>query len=74
MNNLPYSIYGAASVPYNDSFLLVGGYSYDTFEELDTILRYIPENDVWVEMPVKLQTPRYRHTVIPVKQSIFNSC
>ena len=73
-NNLPYPIEAAASVPYKDSFLLVGGYLYDTDEVLDTIIKYNPEDDSWLEMPAKLQTPRYWHTVIPVKQSIFNSC
>ena len=73
-NNLPYTLYGAASVPYNDSFLLVGGFTLDTFEYRDTILLYIPESDSWIELPTKLETPRYYHTVIPVERSIFPEC
>jgi len=73
-NSLPYGIGGAASVPYNDSFILVGGGDYDTGEYLDTIIKYVPEDDSWLEMPAKLQTPKAYHTVIPVKQSIFNAC
>ena len=72
-NDLPFALKGAASVPYNDSFLLVGGYDYHT-GYLDTILQYIPESDSWVEMPSKLETPRRGPTVIPVKLSIFPSC
>ena len=72
-NDLPIEIFGAASVPYNDSFLLVGGRECG-IQQLDTILLYIPESDSWVEMPPKLEIPRLDHTVIPVKRSIFPSC
>ena len=72
-NDLPIALFGAASVPYNDSFLLVGGRECG-IQQLDTILLYIPESDSWVEMPSKLKTPRQLPTVIPVKQSIFPSC
>ena len=72
---MPIGIYNAESVPYGDSFLLVGGFDYyDNFQLLDTILQYIPANDSWVELPTKLRTPRADHVVIPVKRSIFPSC
>ena len=73
-NDLPRGIYNAESVPFGDSFLLVGGYDSFEFELLDTFLQYIPANDSWVEMPAKLRTPRADHVVIPVKRSIFPSC
>ena len=74
MNDLPTAVFGADSVPYEDSFLLVGGADYYSYQTLDTILNYIPINDTWIEMPSKLKTPRVYPTVIPVKRSIFPSC
>ena len=73
-NDLPMDIYNAESVPFEDSFLLVGGYDHFQSEYLDTILRYIPANDSWLELPTKLRTPRADHVVIPVKRSVFPSC
>ena len=63
MNDLPIEVYGADSVPYEDSFLLVGGADYTTSQPLDTILNYIPSNDSWIEMPSKLNNARVYPTV-----------
>ena len=73
-NDLPTYIYNAESVPFGDSFLLVGGFDDSRYQLLDTFLQYIPANDSWVELPAKLKTPRADHVVIPVKRSIFPSC
>ena len=67
-------IYNAESVPFEDSFLLVGGYDYLQSDYLDTILQYVPANDTWLELPTKLSNPRADHVVIPVKRSVFPSC
>ena len=68
------AIYNAESVPFEDSFLLVGGYDNSKYQYLDTILQYIPSSDSWLELPTKLRTPRADHVVIPVKRSVFPSC
>ena len=73
-NNLPMYITNPDSVPFKDSFLLVGGFDYSRDQLLDTFLQYVPANDSWIEMPSKLRTPRADATVIPVKRSIFPSC
>ena len=67
-------IYNAESVPFGDSFLLVGGFDSSRYQLLDTFLQYIPANDSWIEMQAKIKTPRADHVVIPVKRSIFPSC
>ena len=57
--------YGA-SVPYQDSFLIMGGRCYDCSGNgyLDTIIKY-NEDGEWETLPVRLATGRYIHTVIP---------
>ena len=67
-------IYNPDSVPFGDSFLLIGGYDPSRNQLLDTILQYIPTNDSWVEMDAKLKVPRADVTVIPVQRSIFPEC
>ena len=67
-------ISNAESVPFEDSFLLVGGYDYSRDEYLDTVLQYIPASDSWLELPTKLRTARADHVVIPVMRSVFPSC
>ena len=66
-------VYGAASVPYGDSFFLAGGFDGHA-RPLDSFLLYVPGNDTWVEMPSRMRTPRGYPAVIPVKRSIFPSC
>ena len=74
VNNLPLDLVHAESVPFKESFVLFGGLFYEDLQPLDTILHYIPSNDTWVEMNVRLRTPRGYTTVIPVKRSIFPPC
>ena len=72
VNDLPTIRCCGDNVPFNNSFLLVGG--VDDTGVTDNILAYIPDNDSWMEMPSKLNTPKQYPTVIPVKRSIFPSC
>lgn len=44
--SLPYIISHGASVPYQDSFLVVGGYNAEDLD-LDTIYYCDPERDAW---------------------------
>ena len=72
-NPLPKSIYYAASVPYDNSFLLIGGYGSGTGDLAD-IYKYNPDNDEWTMLESELKTPRYRHVALLVPQSIFPEC
>ena len=47
---LPYDIWGPASVQYEDSLLLVGGYSYDSLDYPDTVLKFDVETEAWIPM------------------------
>ena len=55
--DLPVSnqLYWGASVPYGDTFLIIGGYDY---EYSDSILSFDPTLDSWVELPQKLTQGR----------------
>ena len=75
-NFLPYEVTTADSVPYEDTFALVGGHMcldslcYDS----DDILLYKPTNDSWVVMEGALKTQLSYPTAITVKRSIFPAC
>ena len=45
--SLPIPIYIGASVPYQDSFLIVGGHIAGEGSDLDTIYYYNPSTDNW---------------------------
>ena len=54
-----------ASVPYQDSFLIIGGNCHSCNDRvLDTIIKY-NEDGEWETLPMRLATGRYSHTVIP---------
>ena len=55
---LPVDIHKGASVPYKDSFLMVGGYSSDVGETLDTIYYYDPNLDQWDLLEQKMKMRR----------------
>ena len=56
--------YGA-SVPYQGSFLIIGGWCSSCWPRyLDTIIKY-NEDGEWETLPMRLATGRYSHTVIP---------
>ena len=71
-NRLPRPIQGAAAVPYEESFLLVGGFT-DDLESAD-ILKYDAAEDEWIKMEAELKTPRYDHVALLVDQSLFPEC
>ena len=49
-NMLPLPIKGASSLPYEDSFLMIGGYSQTLDEELNTVFRFDAEEESFVLM------------------------
>ena len=70
---MPKTIYGATVVPYLQSFILVGGYTYME-GYLDSVLFYEVDSDSWTKLDVTL--PRKAHTVsaMMVDRSIFPDC
>ena len=72
VNNLPKRINRATAVPYQNSFLLVGGL-VDGGRSGD-IYHYNAEDDQWLEMESKLKTPRFSHVALLLRQSLFPEC
>lgn len=56
--SLPYDIHYGASVPYGDSFLIVGGYSNGQFSYLDTIFYFNPETEIFELFDQTLSEPK----------------
>ena len=72
-NLLPKPIGEAAIVPYQTSFLLVGGYnSNDGY--IEDIYQYDAAIDEWIELEAKLKTPRSHHVALLVQPSLFPDC
>ncbi len=63
---LPQSISDVGSLPYLDSFCLVGGNGHR-----DAVLKYDPETGRWVEQTFKLSRGGHTDTVMTVKRSAF---
>ena len=59
----------SAVVPYEDTFLLVGGYNGNY---LGDVYRYNPSGDEWVKLTTELKLPRHSHTALLVQQSLFH--
>ena len=71
--NLPFPIIRAASVPFGDTFLIVGGISNGDGEELKTILEYDPVEEIWLVRPEELSIGRdYLHAVTAVNSNFIN--
>ena len=71
-NDLPFLLNYGDSVPYEDTFALVGG-EID-YKCSDAVLIYTPTDDSWVVMEGALKTPKRHATAIPVKRSMFPQC
>ena len=71
-NDLPFELNGADSVPYEDTFALVGGLNDTSNTYSDAILLYKPTDDTWIVMEGALKTPKELPTV--VKRSMFPNC
>ena len=69
-NNLPSSNHDGASVPYGDTFLIVGG--YDTFTEIDTILKYNPDEEFFETLPQHLLYGTARMAAMLVPDNYFD--
>ena len=52
------------SLPYGDSFVLVGGYGYESRQALGAIWRFKPETEQFVTLRERLARPRAGHAVV----------
>merc|ERR1712117_750216 len=80
-NPLPRSIEGAAVVPLDDTFLIVGGLDYIPSNPcplgpcpLDTIYKYNQADDSWTLQEAKLPYPVHKPVAMMVDRDIFSSC
>ena len=72
--DLPYGVAGGATVRTEQSFAIVGGFSMEMDQDLDTILMYQPQDNTWMELPGRLKTPRSGAMAIAIDPSIFPEC
>ena len=54
---LPFTVYHASSIQYEDSFLVVGGID-ESRKALSSIIKYDVGNEEFVKMPQEMKTPR----------------
>ena len=55
---LPYDLYAPASVPFRNTLLLVGGYSFREGTHPHTILEFDAETETWVTREETLEVGR----------------
>ena len=77
-NSLPHSLYGAAIVEHQDSFIILGGrisegYDID-LQYSKKIYKYNSDGEQWVEVPSTLNEGKELMTAIKVKSSFFKPC
>ena len=69
---------GASSIHYENSFIMIGGLERvpGTYQSnyLNTMLKYQPETDTWVELAGKMRIGRYAASAIVVDEAIFQVC
>ena len=70
---MSYEITYAASVPYGDSFLLVGGEMCGG-DYSDRIVQYEPVSETFAELDSRLSRPKSSVTAMLVNKSIFPEC
>ena len=75
---MPRSIEGAAVVPLDDTFLIVGGLDYYSSNtdpaSLDTIYKYNQADDSWTLQEAKLAYPVAKPVAMMVDIDIFSPC
>ena len=68
---LPKPMRNSAVVPYEDTFLLVGGYNGNYLAD---VFQYNPNDDEWAKLTTELKIPRHSHIAVLVQQSLFHEC
>ncbi len=66
---LPEPIFDMASVQYEDSFLLVGGFG-TVSGSLDTIYQYNQTSETWILRPERLSAPKYAMGAVLAQPSV----
>ena len=70
----PHTIDDAASVQFNGTFLVVGGYVAEESDTDDRIYEYATSTETWRLLPVTLNRTYQYHTAFMVPKSIFPVC
>ena len=75
-NPFPTEIANPAVAQHEDTFFVVGGYSYDGSSEsdFDTIYRFEVSDESWTLMPNRMKYARAGATAMMVNSSIFPTC
>ena len=71
-NDFPGDISDVDSVPFGETFLLVGGMSNGA--NTDSILVYSPTGDSWNYVEGRLESGKNKTTAMLVQKSMFPSC
>ena len=71
-NTLPFEMSTGAVVPYEDTFLIVGG--HDGSNSLDTIYYYEVDSESWSELDATLSSPSSQLEATEVDINIFPTC
>ena len=74
INTFPSKISHAASVPFNGTFLLVGGSLDGGIGESDKIYESLPLTESWRELSAKLSQATSQSVAFMVPASIFPEC
>ncbi len=69
---LPQPIRQSTSVPYGNTFLLIGGNK--DFHFLDTVYEYVAESGTWKLHPTRLDTPKRNVGAMLVRKESFPTC
>ena len=70
----PHAITSAASVQYDGSLLVVGGYTGGINGSSDEIYKYNPLTESWDKLNVTLRKPDYKLVAFMVPKAIFPPC
>ena len=64
--DLPYKLGGGSTLPYRDSFIIIGGNNYDSWSESKSILYYNPLFNKWETLEEELKLGRTYFTAFYV--------
>ena len=56
--DLPYQLNSGSTLPYKDSFIIIGGFIYESWRKSKSILYYDPLLDRWETLKEELNIPR----------------
>ena len=74
LTTFPHTISDAASVQFNGTLLVVGGYVEEDSGYTNKIYEYLPLTESWRELPAKLSQAASQSVAYMVPASIFPEC